>query len=703
MGREEMMFGVGTSDHQCEAHQDGCDDTWDLWERDNRLVERGRATDFWNRYPEDIGHARDFGCTAFRFSVSWTRVQPSREVFSDAALDHYDALTRAVVAAGMEPVVTLLHGAWPPYVDLAGPDFPELFAGFARRVATRLADRVRWWLTINEPDQFPYGYVKPWWAGEYRMPPGLPAGEEPGGYVRLVMRGLFLANALGRQAIKEVRPDAMVSANPFVLGLPGWFQRFLDWRTCRLRSEPAWDRKIRRAARPRGLGGGRVDLVVGASSATAWRGRHVDFSRPYDVAAMRLLVPSAGRLARAADSHEHLMEAIRGTVVAAVRGSTAASSAQTVLPGVTLLPVHGYPDALAELAAGRAGALLADDVILERLAASAEDGRWEVLRYGLSHERYVVAVANGNSSLLRVIDESLAGHHTPGRHVAPPGELGRIRRRGRLVAGVRPEMLGPAIHEGDRSTEKEIRIVRDLAGRIFGDPERATLEPLAVSDRVPALRPWWSRLLDQLLHPVDWLLCSLNTGWWHLGITGQLPEWLCPPGCAHQQDFVAVDYYWGIRTVTPRRLRELSHLTAGDYANAPVWPGAVGQVLRRAARWFPGQPIMLVENGCVDVASSTPRATYLREHLRKACAAAAAGVPLAGYICWSLTSNREWGLPFGPGSDFGLLHIDLDTDPALQRTATPAAREFRRLISEAQAGGAQPTPQFPTSTGTPAC
>ncbi len=683
-----LMFGVGTSDHQCEAYQAGFDDTWDHWERDQRLVQRGRATDFWNRYQEDVDRARELGCTAFRFSVSWTRVQPSREVFSEAALDHYHDLTQAIVRAGMEPVATLLHGAWPPYVDLAGPGFPELFAAYAGRVARRLGGSVRWWLTLNEPDQFPYGYVKPWWADEYRMPPGLPPGEEPTDYVQPLMHNLFRANALARQAIKEVRPDALVSANPFLLGLPAWLQRFLDWRTRRLRSERSWRRALGRAARPRVSGRGRVDLVVGMLSTDIRPGHHADFSRPYHVTALRLLTPTGSSILGVDEGREHFAGALPGATVAVVRGSAAASRAEIALPGARVLELEDYPEALAALAAGRVAGLMDDVGILDDLA-EREPGAWTVLPYDLDRVRHMVAVANGSAGLLRVADEAVdsdPGGRTDGAGAgaAAGRALDRIKRRGRLVAGVRPDLPGFLNVNDAQLDVKEISLVREIAARILGDPQRVKLVPLAVRDRIPALRGWWSRALDGLMHPVDWLLCTLNTNWWHLGMRGELPEWLCPQDCTHQQDYVALDYYWGIPTLAVRRLRELSDLAAGDYANAPVWPRALGGVLRRAARWFPGQPILLVENGCVEAASGTSRAAYLREHVLEALTAAESGVPLAGYICWSLTSNREWGLPFGPASDFGLFHIDLDGDPGLKRSRTPAAEELRRLISEAR-------------------
>jgi beta-glucosidase/6-phospho-beta-glucosidase/beta-galactosidase len=60
-----LRFGVATADHQCEAY-DGCDDIRDVWERVRGLVPRGQATDFWNRYREDVDLARGLGCTVFR-------------------------------------------------------------------------------------------------------------------------------------------------------------------------------------------------------------------------------------------------------------------------------------------------------------------------------------------------------------------------------------------------------------------------------------------------------------------------------------------------------------------------------------------------------------------------------------------------------------------------------------------------------------
>src|SRR6185437_1998505 len=104
------------------------------------------------------------------------------------------------------------------------------------------------------------------------------------------------------------------------------------------------------------------------------------------------------------------------------------------------------------------------------------------------------------------------------------------------------------------------------------------------------------------------------------------------------------------------------------------------QLLRDQHRVFPGKPILVIENGCVTVADHVTRSEYVRRHLLEVQRAAAEGIPVVAYLCWSITSNREWGLHFDHNSDFGLYHIDLDVDPALTRVPTEAAERYREII-----------------------
>jgi hypothetical protein len=266
----------------------------------------------------------------------------------------------------------------------------------------------------------------------------------------------------------------------------------------------------------------------------------------------------------------------------------------------------------------------------------------------------------------------------------PPGRaLRRILKRGHLVVGVTEDE--PGLGYRDPKTGElsglEIDLARRLAEVIFGDPNRVRFRALnAAHERVGLVRPL-SRLVDRWLRSFSILTTALNSNWWHLGMAGKLPEFLCPPECVGEQDFVGLDYYWGMRSLGLNQAHKLADAMAGGYESAPVWPGALYKTLRYVARMFPGQPVIIVENGCVEVAGGIDRATYIDKHMRVVERAAREGVNIAGYICWSITSNREWGLRFGRASDFGLFYIDLDNDPELKRVSTPAAEAFRRNVA----------------------
>ena len=79
-----LWFGVATSDHQAEAYEPDHPDFRDHWEKHAGQTLRRRATDFWTRYPEDIEVARGLGCKIFRFSISWSRVEPLPGEFASA-------------------------------------------------------------------------------------------------------------------------------------------------------------------------------------------------------------------------------------------------------------------------------------------------------------------------------------------------------------------------------------------------------------------------------------------------------------------------------------------------------------------------------------------------------------------------------------------------------------------------------------------
>ncbi len=117
------------------------------------------ACDHYHRMEEDVGLMRKMALKAYRFSVAWPRVMPTGAGEVNAnGLDFYDRLVDALLAAGIAPWATLYH--WDLPVDLyhrggwLNPDLPKYFEDYTRAVVEKLSDRVRHWMTLNEPQCF---------------------------------------------------------------------------------------------------------------------------------------------------------------------------------------------------------------------------------------------------------------------------------------------------------------------------------------------------------------------------------------------------------------------------------------------------------------------------------------------------------------------------------------------------------------------
>lgn len=709
----DLIFGVATADHQCEAYEANYEDIRDLWEQRCNLTLRGRATDFWNRYAEDIALAKGLGCKAFRFSLAWSRLEPEPGQFNDEAFAHYQHLIETIRAAGMEPVMTLLHFTWPIHVEqrqgLIGENFPTIFMNYVTEVVNRLGHLVRYWITFNEPSQLIYGYIKPWWEQSYPMPPGLPRHAPLADQLDAVaklMRNLFRAHACARQVIKRNNPTAMVGANPMILGLPAPLQRLLDKNITKLRTPDDWFRQGRRFTDRGQLEHGKVDAVIATFTATAERATQVDFSEVYYVSSQALLVQ--------ADTSIRGKEDLVGQAVAVIQSSTAEDTIERLLPDSDIRVVKTLIEALHALDTGQVAAILEDKEHLEGLMQSV--GRYRMLSDNLPAEPYAVAVTKGDPALLEVIDRAVQrfkAQHFPDQPIPQPAhvprqatlsdingmtfaqqaeqdpgqtskrktQLARIKKRGHLVVAVKEDV--PGLGSRDPQTGElsglEIDLARAIAMEIFGDPDKVVFRPVHTRERLPMLRSSLLRLFDPLFRLYSVLSTALNSNWWHLGMAGKLQPFLCPTECVGQQDFVGLDYYWGTRTLGPHRVLKLVDAALFRYDHAPVWPEGLYNTLKYHAQLFPEQEILIIENGCVDKADGRDRAMYISQHIQQVQRARGDGINVTAYICWSITSNREWGLPFGSASDFGLYHIDLDTDVALKRVPTPAVEVYGKV------------------------
>jgi beta-glucosidase len=159
----DFVWGAATASFQIEGatHEDGRGESvWDRFCATPGKVRNGDtgvvACDFYHRYREDIRLMRELGIDGFRFSVAWPRVLPQgRGAVNAKGLDFYDRLVDELLGNGITPFLTLFHWDTPQALEDAGGwpvrDTVDAFGEYVTAVAERLGDRVRHWITHNEP------------------------------------------------------------------------------------------------------------------------------------------------------------------------------------------------------------------------------------------------------------------------------------------------------------------------------------------------------------------------------------------------------------------------------------------------------------------------------------------------------------------------------------------------------------------------
>lgn len=159
----DFAWGVATSSYQIEgaALEEGRGECiWHRFAHTPGTIADGStgdvACDHYHRYRQDVALMAGLGLTAYRFSISWPRVLPAGTgALNPAGLDFYDRLVDELLAHHLQPFVTLYHWDLPQALQDKGgwenPDSVVWFADYAALMAQRLGDRVKHWITHNEP------------------------------------------------------------------------------------------------------------------------------------------------------------------------------------------------------------------------------------------------------------------------------------------------------------------------------------------------------------------------------------------------------------------------------------------------------------------------------------------------------------------------------------------------------------------------
>lgn len=208
---KDFLWGAATSAYQIEGayKEDGKGlSIWDTFTRKKGKVknfENGDTTcDHYHKYREDVALLKKLNIQSYRFSVAWSRVLPEgKGTVNGKGLDFYDKLTDELLRKNILPFVTLYHWDLPQALEDKGGwynrETADYFAEYTEIIVRTLGDRVKNWITLNEP-----------WIV---MVAGYVLGAHAPGFHRpfscfKVAHNLLLAHGKSLERIRTISPDA---------------------------------------------------------------------------------------------------------------------------------------------------------------------------------------------------------------------------------------------------------------------------------------------------------------------------------------------------------------------------------------------------------------------------------------------------------------------------------------------------------------
>ncbi|CAL9169936.1 unnamed protein product [Musa hybrid cultivar] len=165
-----FIFGAASAAYQYEgaaAEGHRGPSIWDTFTHDHPEAIADRSTgdvaiDFYHRSKEDMGFLKYMGMDAFRFSISWSRILPNGSLsggVNQEGVDYYNTLINDLLDHGLQPFVTLFHWDLPQglesqYQGFLSPSIVNDFRDYSEICFKEFGDRVKHWITLNEPWTF---------------------------------------------------------------------------------------------------------------------------------------------------------------------------------------------------------------------------------------------------------------------------------------------------------------------------------------------------------------------------------------------------------------------------------------------------------------------------------------------------------------------------------------------------------------------
>jgi len=175
-------------------------------------------------YKEDIQTMADLGLNSFRFSISWPRVIPAEGTVNPLGIDFYNRVIDECLKHGIEPIITICHGDMPLWIFEKGgwvsENIASDFAFFAKVCVENFSDRVRYFITMNEPQNFAGDFL-----GILKDQKELPASVPQDVTMGQITRGILLAHGAAvdsmRAAARQEIQIGMDIMGVFVEPVPG--------------------------------------------------------------------------------------------------------------------------------------------------------------------------------------------------------------------------------------------------------------------------------------------------------------------------------------------------------------------------------------------------------------------------------------------------------------------------------------------------
>jgi beta-glucosidase len=210
---KDFMWGCSTSSYQIEgaSEVDGrVESIWDRFSAQPGNISDGSsgkiACDHYHRWPEDLDIARDIGFNAYRFSIAWPRIFSEKGAKpNQKGIDFYSRMVDGMLERGLQPWVTLYHWDLPQVLQDKGGwnerDTVAQFVKYADVMSHHLGDRVKNWITHNEP----------WCTAMHGNWDGMHApGNKDFKTALQVCHHVLLSHGLAIPVIKANVPDAKV-------------------------------------------------------------------------------------------------------------------------------------------------------------------------------------------------------------------------------------------------------------------------------------------------------------------------------------------------------------------------------------------------------------------------------------------------------------------------------------------------------------